>query len=155
LELLIAIANHLLDLHFLDLVLVSKPPCLISDSAILALCYTESFLSPQEDLVIPSNPSFEDLNNLFDPSHTKYLNRNALPTLTRLSSGLSTWAEVGRAPLPPKLQILRLSYPGYGIATSLGAMSWCVLTSKLLSCTDLLHFCLRPNVPSPSSSNTH
>ncbi|KAJ8594204.1 hypothetical protein M405DRAFT_527867 [Rhizopogon salebrosus TDB-379] len=74
-------------------------------------------------LVIPSNPSFEDLNNLFDPSHTRYLNRNALPTLTRLSSGLSTWIEVGRAPLPPKLQILRLSYPGYGIATSLGAMS--------------------------------
>ncbi|KAG0706968.1 hypothetical protein DFH29DRAFT_899398 [Suillus ampliporus] len=80
---LTAIANYLPDLHRLDLGLISGPPP----------------LTPEENFILSGSSFDTDLNCASDPLDT-----------VGTMQGLLSWLAEGRAPLPPKLETLRLSH---------------------------------------------
>ncbi|KAG1734894.1 uncharacterized protein EDB91DRAFT_575766 [Suillus paluster] len=80
---LTTIANHLPDLHRLDLGLISGPPP----------------LTPEEIFILSRSSSETDLKCASDPLDT-----------VGTMQGLLSWLAEGRAPLPRKLETLRLSH---------------------------------------------
>ncbi|KAG2119314.1 hypothetical protein DEU56DRAFT_136884 [Suillus clintonianus] len=84
---LAVIAKELPDLHRLDLGLISGPPP----------------LTPEEVIALSESSSGFDFNYASDP----------LDTVDTVE-GLLSWLAEGRAPLPPKLETLRLSHSSTG-----------------------------------------
>ncbi|KAG1743841.1 hypothetical protein EDB19DRAFT_542574 [Suillus lakei] len=101
---LVAIAKHLPDLYRLDLGLISGPPP----------------LTPGEIIALSESGSEFDLNYASDPLDTvdtvqvRRIATMTLPSRNSFFQGLLSWLAEGRAPLPPKLETLRLSHSSTG-----------------------------------------